>query len=330
MSTGTVSRVLNGHPGVDPELRERVRQVARSLNYDLPRRGVDARQLKEIGFLLASSYQPGEADLMTPFWARILAGAEEAARSGGARLSYRTVAGDDAAVGGQVSELRLDGLLLVGSARPAVVESVAALGLPVGLVDMTSPGTPLDAVVSDSFGGARAAVEHLLAAGHRDIAFVGGPFADGTNVSSVDSVHQRLLGYETALRVAGIVPRPDLVAACDLQPDSTAATTRALLDRAPEVTALFCANDSAAAVVIQTLRELRLDVPGDISVIGFDDDVAIHTTPALTTVRVAKEAMGRHAVRRLLARALAPEELPTTLVMPTSLIHRRSVAPAQR
>src|SRR5690606_32574840 len=143
---------------------------------------------------------------------------------------------------------------------------VRRLGLPLGLVDMESPTDPIDAVLSDGLGGARRAVEYLLRRGHRDVAFVGGPFAagglrSGIPVSTVHAIEQRLLGYQVALSAAGIPLRDALIQECDLQSDSAEAATRRLLSSGVPFTAVFCGNDPTAVSVLRVLRDAGVRVP---------------------------------------------------------------------
>jgi LacI family transcriptional regulator len=325
VSIGTASRVLNGLP-VDNTLTERVHRAAARLNYRLPRRRSGRPRIGQIGYLLTSSYQPDSADLMTAFWARILAGAEDQARRLGARIAYRTLRDGSVSVASQLDDLELDAILLVGSPTPEVLLDIAQLGLPLCVIDTGSPLRHVDAVNSDNFGGARLATERLLGAGHRAIGFVGGPLDRETLVSPVDSIQLRLLGYLTAIRAARIASAEQLVAGCALDPPAAAAAALALIEQHPEISALFVPNDTCAAGVIQALRRQGIDVPGQVSIIGFDDDIAVHTTPALTTIAVDKEAIGRIAVQRLVSRAEHPAEVATSVTVPVRLVERATVA----
>ena len=135
------------------------------------------------------------------------------------------------------------------------------------------------------------------------------------------------MGYWAALRQAGIQPDTRLYEGDNL---STAAGYRAcqrLLASGNPFTAIFCANDEGAVGAMRALHQAGLTVPGDVSVVGFDDiEVAQHLIPPLTTVHVDKEAIGSLAVQRLLARALAPGAVATTLALHVELIQRETVA----
>lgn len=331
VATGTVSRVLNGHDNVDAALAERVRRAAEELGYRLPSPGRAGRQIAEVGFLLTSNQHSEQKELITSFWAQILQGAEAEARRRGAKLTYRTLtmpAEGVAELGRSLREMRLDAILLVGSADAEVVDAVRQLDLPLGLVDMVSPTEPVDAVLSDGLSGTRRAVNYLVAQGHRDIAFIGGPFpVDGAPISPLHSIEQRRLGYELGLADAGLPRRTELVVPSDMLPDASAEAARTLLRRGVPFTAALCCNDQTAVSVLRALGEAGVSVPGQVSVVGFDDDVAVHTVPALTTLRVHKEAMGEIAIGRLFDRATKPDEPPYTITTPVELVVRGSVAP---
>jgi LacI family transcriptional regulator len=334
VSRVTVSRVLNNHHNVTDTMRRRVLQAAADLGY-IRRDVADRRVLRNIGFLFASIHA-GEAVAGNPFWSQVLHGVEQEATAAGISVTYRSIdqrnANADALLN-SVLEARMDGILLVGPASQATVRALLRAERPLVLVDNYALGEPIDAVLSDNFAGGRAAVSHLIEAGHQQIAFIGGPYVVSNHhrTNTIWSIEQRALGYWTALSEAGIQPDERLYDGDNL---STAGGYRAclrLLATHRPFTAMFCANDESAVGAIRALHEAGLSVPGDVSVVGFDDIyVAQHLTPPLTTVRVDKEAIGAWAVRRLVARALAPAAVATTTSIHVELIQRDSVAAARK
>jgi len=351
VSRVTVSRVLNDHYNVTDKVRQRVLEAAAELGYirqqsstslisvDGPAPTRPVRVLRNIGFFFTSVH--GHEPLTgNPFWSPVLHGVEREATAAGIAVTYRSInqlVGRAEALPDVVKAARVDGILLVGPATEATVRALLGAGRPLVLVENCVPGEKVDAVVSDSFGGARAAVAHLVELGHRDVAFIGGPFHVSAppalhRENTIWSIEQRALGYWAALRQAGIQPDNTLYEGDNL---STAAGYRAcqrLLATGRPFTAIFCANDEGAVGAMRALHEAGLTVPGDVSVVGFDDiEVAQHLIPPLTTVHVNKEAMGSVAVQRLLARALAPGAVATTVALHVELIHRETVAaPSQR
>jgi LacI family transcriptional regulator len=279
-----------------------------------------------IGFLLTLRDAEASAPRIGAFWADILHGAEKYARGCGDDVVFRGLRGLETHPRflDQVADLRLDAALLVGPASDQTVAALTQQGTRVVLVDNAAPGSGCTAVLSDNFSGAIAAVNHLLDLGHRDIAFIGGPQLDGIPGSNrIYSIHWRALGYRTALRERGLDVRAELVESCDLTSEGGGQAAQRLLD-ACRFTAVFCANDPTAYGVLRTLRERGLAVPSQISVVGFDDDIAYHSVPPLTTLRVPREEMGAAAVRALLDQ---PVQGDVTVILPVELVVRESTAP---
>jgi LacI family transcriptional regulator len=228
-----------------------------------------------------------------------------------------------------VKDLNLSAAILVG---PAPTEAVAALrrpNLPLVLVDNTLTDHTGHAVMSDNFGGTRAAVEHLVALGHRQIAFVGGPMQPGRpGTNAIHSIWWRALGYRTALEEHGIAVRPELLENCDLTVAGGAEAAKRLLD-GPPLTAVVAANDPTAVGVLQMFKERGVAVPGDISVVGYDDDPSYHVTPRLTTVHVDTHGMGAAAVRLLADGFNGSTPAPMVCTLPVQLVVRASSGPVK-
>jgi DNA-binding LacI/PurR family transcriptional regulator len=341
VSRVTVSRVLNNHHNVTASVRQRVLQAAADLGYLSQRSKVGRAAgddpisrpvpvLREIGFFF-TSILPDEPVIGNPFWSPLLHGVEQEATAAGIRVTYRSIGEADSLVE-PVRSGRLDGVLLVGPASEATVRALHGAGRPLVLVDNVVPGVPVDAVLGDSFGGGRAAVAHLVEVGHRDIAFIGGPFRVSPPplrhmTNTIWSVEQRALGYWTALSEAGIRPDDALYEGDNLTTAGGYAACRRLLASGRRLTAIFCANDQTAIGAMRALHEAGLAVPRDVSVIGFDDiAIAQHLIPPLTTVRMDTEAIGAWAVRRLVARALAPAAITSTTALHVELVPRGTVA----
>jgi DNA-binding LacI/PurR family transcriptional regulator len=346
VSRVTVSRVLNNHHNVTDGVRQRVLRAAADLGYLSQRsrptlisgNGTTATRqipvLRDIGFFFTALgvEQPSG----NPFWSLVLHGVEQEASAAGMHVTYRSIGGladQPEALLEAVSSARLDGVLLVGPASDEAVQALRGAERPLVLVDQAVAGVPVDAVVSDNFGGTREAVGHLVELGHRDIAFLGGPFRVSPpplshRTSTVWSIEQRAQGYRVALSEAGIRPDDRLYYGDDLGTYSGYADCQRLLASSRRFTAICCANDEIAIGAMRALHEAGLSVPRDVSVVGFDDiEVAEHLIPPLTTVRVDKEAIGACAVDRLVARALAPASVTATTVLHVELVRRGTVAP---
>jgi DNA-binding LacI/PurR family transcriptional regulator len=339
VSVVTVSRVLNNHANVAEGVRRRVLEAAAELGYLGRRRGAgpngqskDMRRapLKDVGFLF-DSHVDDDIAASNPFWSHILAGVETEARNWGIKMSYRTIVGlirTPHVLLATIREMRLDGILLVGTAKPEVVRLIQSSGLPLVLVDNHVPQYAVDSVLSDNVEGAKAAVNYLIDEGHISIAFIGGPTAAGPGpINIVYTVEQRAMGYWAALRENGLSIDDRLFEASDMTTAGGYESCKRLLARRAQFSALLCANDETAIGATKALREAGRRVPDDVSVVGFDDiDMAEHLTPALTTVRIHKRAIGATAVKTLIARAADPDAMPVTILLPTELIKRDSVA----
>jgi LacI family transcriptional regulator len=271
--------------------------------------------------------------MANPFWSHILHGVESEASKLNIKITYRSISSiqhtPDALLT-TIYEMKLGGVLLVGPAEPDTVRLIQGTGLPMVLVDNYVPGT--NAVLGDNFGGARAAVEYLISMGHRQIAFIGGPVLEGPRlVNKIYTIERRAEGYRMALMNADLPMSYELYESANLvEIDEGYEACKRLLARNKPFTAIFCANDGLAIGSMKALREAGLRIPDDVSLIGFDDiDMVEHLSPALTTVRVAKETLGAVAIKRLLAVMNDPDPVGVSSVVDVELIIRDSVKQLQ-
>jgi LacI family transcriptional regulator len=323
VSLATVSLVLREKPGINEETRRRVFDAAQELGYQRrPSLSLGNPQVRQIGVLMKA--RPGDMPYANPFYSPILASIEAACRK---RQINMLVAAVPVDVDNHTEELprmlvedHLDAVILVGAFVDRTISQLLQRpAKPVVLIDAYALDASHDAVVSDNFRGAYQAVSHLIAAGHRHIALA------GTLPGAYPSIAERRRGYEQALRDNGIEERYFADAHLDRVEVTTA--IGALLQRFPQVTALFCANDMVALEALATARSRGVSLPEELSVVGFDDiELAAHVTPALTTMRVDKATMGRMAVQLLLNRLEEPGGSQVTAVLRPALVERQSVA----
>lgn len=329
VSVSTVSLVLRNKPGIPAKTREEVLSVARALGY-WPKAGPlpnivppRASTLHTVGVLVKSDADVGAQ--ANPFYSYIIAGIEDACRRKHLNLLYAILPVDEHNVIIEPPRLLLDeaadGLLLVGA---FVDEALYALlrekALPVVLVDAYPDWGQYDSVVSDNVHGAYQAVQHLIAKGHRHIGLV------GARADAYPSIRERREGYLQALRDHGITTT--YCADCAPTGVAAAAATTTLLREQPQITALFGCNDEVALTALRSGEALGRQVPGNLSVVGFDDiDLAQVVTPALTTMHVDKVTMGRVAVQLLNTRVEAPDAARVTTALSLRLVERASVAP---
>jgi LacI family transcriptional regulator, repressor for deo operon, udp, cdd, tsx, nupC, and nupG len=288
VSIGTVSRALKNQPGLTEDTRQQVLRAALELGYDTS--NLRAAKLKRVSFL--TSRLPDLA--VNPFYSPVLHGVEDACRDEEIVLSYTSLRPGDRAAE-IVRRHEADGLICAGFFESKLLERIAGLGLPVVLVDHYAPG--FAAVNMDNFNGAYRAIQHLIAQGRRRIAFIGGP--------AHHSIVQRQRGFRQALFDAGIPADPALEVASDMQAmDSVPNITHHWLNLPQPPDAIFAFNDVSALRAMKYCLERGLRVPDDISIMGFDDiESASHSRPALSTVRVNKELLGRRGLELLMQRS---------------------------
>ena len=303
VSTATVSRTFNTPRLINEQTQRRVLDAARQLNYE-PRRARLAAvsgksftsSLGYIGFQFFAA-TPSDSLLSNTFYASVLAGVQAEAAAFKLHLLLHTT--DRHSLSQEIPKMILQravaGILLVGTTDPAILATFAQHVQNIVLIDNRDETNAYESVVSNGFGGAYDAACYLLELGHRRIGFfLGEP--------SVPTFQDRLHGYQCALLNAGIMPDPSLVISGASSEDREA-NLGSLLCSSQAPTALIAANDDYAFVTMRVCRQVFRRIPEDISLIGFDDvPRSREAYPALTTVRVDKEYMGRLAVRRLHAR----------------------------
>ncbi|TXL73700.1 substrate-binding domain-containing protein [Vineibacter terrae] len=212
-----------------------------------------------------------------------------------------------------------DGMILMTGKLPAGPEPPASL--PVVVASEIIEGAGFPHVQVDNVAAAAGAVQHLVALGHRRIAHITGP------VPEVLSVHRRR-GYRQAMRAADLKIPPGYIQRGDFLLASGRAGCRALLDLPMPPTAIFCANDEMAFGAIHELRQRGHDVPGDVSVVGFDDIYLSEAFyPPLTTVSQPRAEIGRMAMTQLLAMMSDKNPSRAPVILPTALKVRGTTAP---
>jgi len=326
VNVGTVSRALNDKPGVSADLRKRIVKKASDLDYrpNGHARGLVTQRTETIGLLSGTDTS---SFLSNPFYAGVFAGIEAETREHNYALMFATAISDPSLSMGQlpkfIVEHRVDGLLIVGAVEMNIINMLKASSRPFVLVDYHLPEDGLDTVVTNNVRGGRSATEHLIELGHKAIAFVGGEPLDRGNFA------ERLQGYRDALSTAGISYRDEWVQEGALVGGGYSSMLK-VLDRCPDITAVIGCNDANALAAMGALRAKGIEVPSQMSVIGFDDiPAASESWPPLTTMRVDKIAMGRKAAQRLLQKlSEGNSSAPHQIVFAADLVLRGTTAPA--
>jgi DNA-binding LacI/PurR family transcriptional regulator len=317
VSHQTVSRVINGSPRVRPETRQRVIAAMLELGY---RRNSVARALAT-----GRSNTLGVVSFDTTLYgpASTLFGIERAAHEAGYFIIVASLTSlDRASVMDAVDRLRLhgvDGILVIAPQEDAVD---ALLHAPSDVPLVAVEGGPRDTVpvvAVDQFAGAASATQHLLDLGHKTVWHVAGP-------ADFLEAQERVEGWRTTLEVAGVEPPPPLVG------DWSARSGYDLgrrLSRDASVTAIFVANDQMALGVLRAMHEAGRAMPGDVSLVGFDDiPESPYFTPPLTTVRQNFIEVGGRSLRLLVHAIETGERVVPASRVPTELVVRASTGPA--
>jgi LacI family transcriptional regulator len=315
VSVSTVSKVINGRYGVASETFQRVTDVITRLGYEasLVARSLRNAQTNVIGVLVAD---------FEPFSTEVLKGAADAIRDTGFELVAYSAGGHiDEHVGWERRYLsRLMGTLVDGAVLVTPTVTDVNYDGPIVAVDPHTGPSSLPTVVADNLQGARLAVDHLLALGHTRIGMI-------TGRPDLISARLREQGYREAHLAAGVPIDETLLRPGGFEPEHAREAARDLLALADPPTAVFAANDLSALVTLEVAAERDVDVPGQLSVVGFDnipESALAH--PPLTTVQQPIRQMGHDATAMLICLISAKELKETHVTLDTTLVVRRSTA----
>ena len=325
-SAMTVSRVINGSTRVDAKVRDRVRAAIVTLQYQVNQASRSART----GSLrIGLPFSIGSAPFMNDF----AVGAMDQCTLQGARLILENCGDLDSqrAAIGTLIDNRVDAILM----PPPLCDlactrrQLAQIGMPTVAIASARPATHDFAVRVDDYAAATAMMQHLLTAGHRDIAFIKGD-------PSHAPARMRFHAYLDAMGVAGLHVRSERVADGMLTYRSGLTAARRLLGQPDHPTAVFASNDDMAAAALAVAHGMDLRVPHDLAICGFDDALIASTVwPKLTTMRQPIDEMARAAVQLAIeaigaAGRARHSVLPYTLVIRGSSVVRAAGASARR
>lgn len=321
VSVTTVSHVINQTRPVSDELRQRVLAAMRELGYQPNRlaRSLRRGQTHTIGMIIP--------DNANPFFAEMARGVEDTSFENGYSLILCNSDGDldkELLYTNVLIEKRVDGILFVaaGLSTDRILD-LQTQKTPLVVVDRDLPDSAVDSVLTDNAQGGRLATQHLIDLGHRRIACIAGP-------SDVTPSADRITGYRQAMSEGGIPIDEALIVRGDFRYDSAYQASVQLLKRNDPPTAIFACNDLMAVAVMRAALEQGWQIPGDLSVVGFDDvRLAAFANPPLTTIAQPKYEMGAVAAKMLLARMRNHERPAHRRVFETRLVVRRSTAPAR-
>ena len=320
VSVATVSRVARGHLSVDAEIQRRVRQAAEELGLSLENQRHERSTI--VAFMLSNR------DVHHTFQSMILLGAEAYCAAHDRELLFLS---SHYPVSASASELHLPrvlnrrtlvrGVILSGTNSAEILHVLKIQKIPFAVLGNNVIGewNPADhnAVFSDDVQGAYDLTLQLIADGHRDIWFIGD--------LSLPWYRRCAEGHQRAILQAGLVPHFSEIRSDDQRLGYLA--MRSILSRNEPVTAIFAGSDQIARGVYEALREGRLRIPDDVSVVGFNDTEGALMDPPLTTVREFPEELGQHLAEFLLKSLDEPDGEPKQLTIPTRVIVRKSTRP---
>jgi LacI family transcriptional regulator len=318
VGVATVSRVLNGRLGVRPSTRERVVEAIDALNYrpSSLARGLSLQRTMVVAAVLPWFTNPsavqrvrGIVDGLSSKYDLMVFDIESEGRQ---RRAFELFDRGD----------RADGLLVVSTLPPeAEVDRLRAARIPCVLIDAVHPAFPSVAV--DDVAGGELATRHLIELGHRRVALIGDPPPE----FRFDWSRDRTRGYERALAAAGIETRDGYVREGTRLPHVARAVATELLTLPEPPTAIFAASDTQALGVLEAARALGIDVPRELSVVGFDD-IEVAAYVGLTTVRQPLRESGRRGAELLLQALAGLPVHPLRELLPLELIVRGTTGPA--
>lgn len=322
VSQATVSRVLRGSPLVNIETRKRVEAVARELNYKVDRHASSLRTQRAgtLALLLFEDPTPDESHI-NPFFLSMLGSITRACARHGQDLlvSFQQLSDDWHA--DYENSMKADGLILLGYGDYLLYQStldrLVEQGTHFVRWGAVLPGQPFVSIGCDNFHGGQLVGEHLYAVGRRKVAFLGGAS------SSCPEFFARYRGCGVALHDLGVAMDPALQVDAESSEEDGYAAAQTLLSRGLKFDAIFAASDLIAIGAMRALAERGLSVPGDVSIVGFDDiPTARFANPALTTVYQNTQRAGEMLVDSLL-KQIRDEKVESQMI-PASLIVRKS------
>lgn len=321
VSIFTVSAVVNNKAHVGKNLRERVENAIRKLNYrpNLIARSLIKQKTQTIGMIVP--------DIANPFFPMVVRGAEDAALKQGYNLllcnSDDTLQKEESAIELLLSK-RVDGILLTkaaGDFSPSIRQMIKEVNIPFVLVMRTYPQLTRDAVISDDYQGAYEAVCHLARAGRRRIALISGPL-------KISNAKERWRGFRDALEVKNLPYEPDLMVEGDYRIESGFRAGHALLSHRPD--GIYVANHLMTIGLLKAVDEMGLRCPEDFGLVSFDDYPWLGVfRPRLTTVELPKHQLGSESAELLIQRIAGNHGKPVLKKLQPELRIRESCGFAQ-
>ena len=326
VAVGTVSRVMNNQPDVNPDLRERVQKALKDLNYRPNARAQSfARNSSPVvSFILSNR------DFLHPFHSRVLQGVEEYCEESGFFVIYTrfryspTVASAELQLPSVLQSHGIaDCVILAGSNYDNLTKILDKRGLQYVLMSNNFVGKenrePFDQVRFDDFSGAVDATRYLVSLGHRHIWFIGD--------TSLPWYRNRHEGYLKAMKDAGLEPLSQTLGLHDDRFLNGMSSVQMILEQNRPMSAILAGNDEVAHGAWESLQKAHLKVPHDISLVGFDDQHGMARLQSLTSVRVEAIEIGRQLAKMAIAKIKSKGRRLPEVLLSTSLVKRETCRP---
>ncbi len=316
VSTATVSRTINGSNKVAPETAERVQDAIRKLKF-FPNDNARA-----LGSGRSSLYGLIISDITNPFFPELVRSFEEIAVQYGQEVLIANTNYDPSRMETCVRRMlqrKVDGVAILTSEMSShLIDEFSSRGIPLVFLDMGLPQAGISNILLDYAAGIDAAVEHLSDLGHSEIGFIGGPM-------NLSSARIRREAFVSSLSRKQIHLKPDFIAEGDHRMGGGHDAMMRMLAGSVRPTAILASNDLTAIGAMGAIFEHGLSVPGDLSVIGFDDiDISSFTQPPLTTIRVSRPEIARTAFRALFDPTSGGPPLGAEFIIHPTLVKRKS------
>ena len=319
ISKSLVSRALSDSYGVSDEMRNKIKFAAINMGYKFKAKKRERFSQTESITIIVERH-----DLLdSGFWVKIINGIQKELNKRGISVFLSIIENDDEeTIPLSIKQMKTDGVMILGQIPLKHVISVSTSGLPIILVDSQHFHLKFDHVLANNYIGAYEATEHLIGCGHKRIGFVGA-------ASYAYSFKERLRGFMDCISSQKV----DEFAPCQITDDFdnfdipfSKKQFKAVIDSRERPTALLCANDVTAFIVYDILSEAGLQIPEDVSVVGFDNvPKSEWISPPLSTVHIPKTSMGERAVDLLMKRIENPDKSLEAVLVGTHLIKRQSV-----
>jgi len=318
VSVSTVSRVINKEPLVKPGTQEKVEAAIAELGY-LPNRVAQRLRSINVKHKLIGLVLP---DIQNPFYVDVVRGVEDTA----SRQNFSVMIGNfdqdeekERLFLEVLQSESIDGLIIApSSGKDQHIHRVIEKGYRVVCIDRGLLSADVDVVKVNNEAGAFGAIEYLIGLGHERIAHI-------TGDPSIPTTRERNAGYEAAMSKHGVEIDPELVRSSDSSYVSGARLMKELLKLPTPPTAVFTANNLLTLGALKSIHESKLSIPGDISIVGFDDMYwSVSLNPPLTAVRQSGYDIGRRAAELLVQRIADPSRHVANVVLDTELVVRQS------